>query len=248
MDRRLFDDLVVSRATGAGSPRTRAWPLSLAVHAMAIAVLASVSVKVVKEAAPPPSPGPVIFHSSPRPQPSAVPTVRAGTPVHRRARRTVPFSVDALPVVRADGPITDAEPDVLESPVGDLPLCLGCVPGAPGDAEGTSPGGSGISGDGSGAAPRPVGGAIREPRRIHGGAPPYPELARRVHVEGNVVLECVIDERGRVKDVRVASGHPLLAKAAAEAVAAWIYTPTTLNGQAVAVILNVTVKFGLDRH
>lgn len=246
MDRRLFDDLVVSRTTGAGSPRTRAWPLSLAVHAMAVAVLASVSVKVVKEDAPPS--GPVIFHSSPRPQARAAPTVRAGTPAHRRAPRNVPIPVDALPVVRADGPVADAEPDVLESPVGDLPLCLGCVPGPPGDADGTSPGGSGIPGDGSGAAPRPVGGAIREPRRIHGAAPPYPELARRAHIEGKVVLECVIDERGRVRDVRVVSGHPLLAKAAAEAVGAWIYTPTTLNGQAVAVILNVTVKFGLGRH
>jgi protein TonB len=243
---RLFDDLVVSTNSGAGSSRARAWPLSLAVHAMAISVLASLSVKVVKEHPAPP--GPVIFHSSPRPQPSAVPTVRAGTPAHRRAPRTVPTSVDALPVVRADGLVADAEPDVLESPVGDVPLCLGCVPGAPGGGDGTSPGGSGVPGDGSGVAPRRAGGEIREPRRIHGAPPPYPDLARRARVEGKVVLECVIDERGRVRDLRVVSGHPLLADAAAEAVGAWIYTPTTLNGQAVAVILNVTVKFELGRH
>ena len=250
MNRRLFDDLVVSRNAAAGSSRVRAWPLSLAVHAMAIAVLASVSVKVVKEDAPPS--GPVIFHSSPRPQPIAGPTVRAGTLARRRADRTLPVPVDPLPVVLADGPVADAEPDVLGPPVGDLPLCLGCVPGAPGGGEGTSPGGTGVSGDGagdgSGDAPRPVGGAIREPRRIHGIAPPYPELARRARVQGSVVLECVIDERGRVRDLRVVSGHPLLADAAAEAVGAWTYTPTTLNGQAIAVILNVTVKFELERH
>ena len=246
MNRRLFDDLVVSRNTGAGSPRPRAWPLSLAIHAMAIGVLASVTVKVVKEDAPPT--GPVIFQPLPRPQPSAVPTVRAGTPAGRRAGRALPIPVDPLPIVLADGPVSDTEPDVLETPVGDVPLCLGCVPGAPGGDEGPSPGGTGVSGDGSGDAPRAVGGAIREPRRIHGIAPPYPELARRARVQGKVVLECVIDERGRVRDLRVVSGHPLLADAAAEAVGAWLYTPTTLNGQAIAVILNVTVKFELDRH
>jgi protein TonB len=250
MGRRLFDDLVVSGHAGAGLPRPRAWPLSLAVHAMAVAVLASVSVKVVKEEDAPP-PGPVVFRSSPRPQASSAPTVRAGTPAPRRIPRKVPMPVDPLPVVRADNPGVDVEPDVLEPPAGDLPLCLGCVAGAPGGGDGASPdgpAGPAGSGDGAGIAPRPVGGEIREPRRIQGGAPPYPELARRAHVEGKVVLECVIDERGRVRNVRIVSGHPLLADSAAEAVGAWIYTPTTLNGQPVAVILNVTVKFGLERH
>ena len=247
MDRRLFDDLVVSGNARARSPRAPAWPVSLAVHAMALAVLASVSVKAVKhEDARPP--GPVIFHSSPGPRPSAAPAVRAGGAHHRRGERTLAITVDPLPVLHADGPIDDAEPDLLEPPAGDLSLCLGCVPGDPGGGDGTSPVGPGPAGDGVGAAPRPVGGAIREPRRIHGGPPPYPELARRAHVEGKVVLECVIDERGRVKDVRVVSGHPLLADAAAEAVGAWTYTPTTLNGQPIAVILNVTVTFGLADH
>ena len=247
MDRRLFDDLVVSRKAGAGFPRPRTWPISLAVHAMAVAVLASISVKVAKEEDARP-PGLVVFNSSPRPQASSATTVRAGTPAPRHIRRNVPIPIDALPVVRADSPVTDAEPDILDSPAGDLPLCLGCVAGTPGDAEGASSGGTGVSGDDSGDAPRPVGGAIREPRRIHGAVPPYPELARRARVQGKVVLECVIDERGRVRNVRVVSGHPLLADASAATVGAWTYTPTTLNGQAIAVILNVTVKFELDRH
>ena len=247
MDRRLFDDLVVSGKAGRRPSRTRAWPVSLAIHAMALAVLASVSVKVVKEAEAPP-PGPVVFHSSPRPHPSAAPAVRAGTPAYRRPGRPVPIPVDPLPVVRADGPVTGPEPDILETPAGDLPLCLGCVAGPAGGSEGTGPEGSAPSGEGSGVPLRPVGGAIREPRRIHGDPPAYPELARRAHVEGKVVLVCVIDAHGRVRNVRVVSGHTLLADAAAAAVGSWIYTPTTLNGQAIAVILNVTLTFGLAHH
>jgi protein TonB len=91
------------------------------------------------------------------------------------------------------------------------------------------------------------GGNIREPRRIRGEVPVYPELARRAHIEGKVVLECVIDTDGRVTDLRVVSGPPLLTGAALDAVRTWVYTPTTLNGQPIRVILTVTVKFALAR-
>jgi periplasmic protein TonB len=55
----------------------------------------------------------------------------------------------------------------------------------------------------------------------------------------------VIDTDGRVTDLRVVSGHPLLSDAAAAAVRRWVYSPTTLNGQPVRVILSVTVTFTL---
>ena len=78
--------------------------------------------------------------------------------------------------------------------------------------------------------------------------PVYPELARRAHVEGKVVLECVIDTDGRITDIQVVSGPPLLTGAAVDAVRGWVYTPTTLNGQPIRVILTVTVKFGLNKN
>ncbi len=51
---------------------------------------------------------------------------------------------------------------------------------------------------------------------------------------------------GRVEDVRVISGHPLLVQAAGEAVRQWIYQPTLLNGQPVQVLTTVDVNFALD--
>jgi protein TonB len=108
----------------------------------------------------------------------------------------------------------------------------------------TGPGGAG-DGPGDGAPIRPVGGDIQEPRRIRGAAPIYPDLARRAHVEGKVVLECVIDTDGRVTDLRVVSGHPMLAEAALDAVRSWVYSPTRLNGRPVNVIMTVTVRFSL---
>jgi protein TonB len=61
------------------------------------------------------------------------------------------------------------------------------------------------------------------------------------------VLECVIDTDGRVMDLRLVSGHPLLAGASLDAVRGWEYIATHLNGQPVRVILTVTLKFTLDR-
>jgi protein TonB len=92
-----------------------------------------------------------------------------------------------------------------------------------------------------------VGGQVLPPTKLRHVAPRYPELAARARISGTVDIDCLIDEEGRVRDVRVLSGHPLLAPAAVEAVRAWLYSPTRLNGQAVPVLLTVTVRFELRR-
>ncbi len=89
------------------------------------------------------------------------------------------------------------------------------------------------------------GGEIREPVKVRHVAPVYPPLAIAAHVQGTVVLECMIGEDGRVSNVTVLRGNPLLEPAAAEAVREWRYLPTLLNGVRVSVLLTVTVDFRL---
>ena len=93
--------------------------------------------------------------------------------------------------------------------------------------------------------PVPVGGHIREPRRLTYVPPVYPTIAQTAKVEGMVILEATIDETGAVRDVRVLRSIPLLDRAAVDAVSRWRYLPTTLNGVAVPVIMTVTVSFTL---
>jgi TonB family protein len=55
--------------------------------------------------------------------------------------------------------------------------------------------------------------------------PAYPELARRMHVSGKVVLLVTIQPDGKVSATKVESGHALLAPAAQDAVSRWRFAP-----------------------
>ncbi|HEX3968699.1 MAG TPA: energy transducer TonB [Edaphobacter sp.] len=55
--------------------------------------------------------------------------------------------------------------------------------------------------------------------------PAYPELARRMHVTGKVVLLVTIQPDGKVSATKVESGHALLAPAAQDAVSRWRFAP-----------------------
>jgi len=55
--------------------------------------------------------------------------------------------------------------------------------------------------------------------------PAYPELARRNNISGSARVEVVILPDGRVKDVRVLGGNPVLVQAVVTAVMKWKYEP-----------------------
>ena len=132
-------------------------------------------------------------------------------------------------------------------------LELGVEGGLAGGVEGGVPGGvvGGIVGGLPEAPPPPPTGPVRggldvrEPRKVKDVPPVYPPLAAQGGIEGTVVLECVIDPRGRVADVKVLKGLPLLDAAALEAVRQWVYTPTLINGEPTSVIMTVRVTFRL---
>jgi len=132
-------------------------------------------------------------------------------------------------------------------------LELGLSRGAVGGVHGGVPGGvvgAVVGGLPSSTAPPPPhlapvrpGGRIQRPVKIRNVPPEYPDLARQAGVEGVVILECTLSPQGRVTDVRVLRGIPLLDEAAIAAVRQWVYTPTLLNDVPMPVIMTVTVDF-----
>jgi protein TonB len=77
-------------------------------------------------------------------------------------------------------------------------------------------------------------------------APVYPDIAVRAKVEGVVILEAIVDQEGRIEDVRVLRSMPLLDRAALEAVRQWQYSPLRLNGKPERFVLTVVVSFRLS--
>jgi protein TonB len=75
--------------------------------------------------------------------------------------------------------------------------------------------------------------------------PNYPPLARQARIQGTVILQAEISKSGDIQNLRLISGHPMLAPAAIEAVKQWKYKPYLLNGEPVEVETTVQVNFTL---
>ena len=57
--------------------------------------------------------------------------------------------------------------------------------------------------------------------------PLYPDLARRMSMQGTVRLEAVVTSNGKLKHAEVLGGSPLLAKAAIDALEKWKWEPSS---------------------
>ncbi len=97
------------------------------------------------------------------------------------------------------------------------------------------------------AAPLAVGGDVQMAKLLRKVTPLYPPLARSARISGVVRLIGTIGKDGTIRDLELISGHPLLARAAMEAVEQWVYKPTLLNGNPVEVIAPIEVRFTLGQ-
>ena len=102
--------------------------------------------------------------------------------------------------------------DVRGAPAGDLPSVVAVAPPPP--VQFISPGRIRV-------APE-----VEAAQLVVQTKPEYPPLAKMARIQGIVRLDAVIRKDGRVQNLRVISGHPLLVKAALDAVQLWLYQPT----------------------
>jgi protein TonB len=99
----------------------------------------------------------------------------------------------------------------------------------------------------SAAEPVRVASDVQSAKIIRKIVPQYPALARQARISGVVKLMGIIAKDGTVQQLQVISGHPLLQKAALDAVSQWLYQPTILNGKPVEVIAPIDVIFTLSQ-
>jgi periplasmic protein TonB len=216
------------------------WPVSITVHV--VLGVAAFVVPLVADVTPPtpapirmflpatktvPVPDIVVAQAPPVHTPRVAPSVVA--PVGIAPERKIeeqPYTGPAIPDLSATSGIGDS------SITGLGPVATNVAPPPP-------------------PAPKPAqtliraGQGVREPKRISGSPPEYPAVPREAKLEGVVILEAVINERGEVGRIRVLHSAPLFDRAAITAVEQWRYTPTLLNGVPVSVLMTITVNFTL---
>jgi protein TonB len=245
MQQRLFEDLIESDVVAHKTKQSYTLPVSIAIHLLVLLVVVVVPL-LTSEELPEPSSAVRAFFVEPAAPPPPPPPPPPPAP-----KAQVQRPVEPKPVPQEAAKFT-APVEVPEEIKPEEGIDLGVEGGVPGGVEGGVPGGvvGGVVG-GLPDAPPPtqavrVGGQIKEPKKLKDVKPNYPDIAKQARVQGVVILECTISPQGKVTDVKILRGIPLLDAAAIEAVKQWVYTPTLLNGVPVPVIMTVTVNFRLS--
>ena len=230
--------------------RRRAVALSVALQVVCVAALLVVPLLAVPGALPPG----VIF--------TPVPPYRGGggavrpRPHHAPARSTQSVLTNRLifPTARAalnahEASSETAPPDIGPQIVGDLGPANDNGPASPYIPDGNETGVR-IPPPRQPVAPRQLihrSEGVMAGSLIHRVDPQYPEIAKTIHLSGTVHLRAIIATDGRVQNLEVLSGNPILANAAVAAVRQWRYRPTLLSGTAVEVETFITVNFVLSQ-
>lgn len=243
----MFEDMVVSGASGIKTNKPWTVALSMIFQVLFLGILILIPL-IYTEALPkamlatmivaPPPPPP------PPPPPAATQIVHVKPQVHLMdagklvAPKVIPKDVK---IIKEDAPDMSA----------------GMAGGVPGGVAGGSMGGviGGVIGGMGGAPPPPKptasrirqGGSVQAALLVNKVQPVYPPLARQTRISGTVRLHAIISKTGSVESLEVLSGHPLLVRAAMDAVQQWRYKPTLLNGEPVEVNTTIDVIFSLNQ-
>jgi TonB family protein len=90
-----------------------------------------------------------------------------------------------------------------------------------------------------------IGAKIAEASLISKTDPVYPAAALSARISGTVKFTVTVGVDGKVEDLQLVSGHPLMVQAATDAVLTYVYHPATVDGKAVPFVTEVMVPFSL---
>jgi len=88
----------------------------------------------------------------------------------------------------------------------------------------------------------------KKPQPLYSPKPEYPERARVAEMEGQAIVEALVDIDGKVIDVRLVkkSGFKELDQAAMNAARCWTFSPAEQRGKPVRVWVNIPFNFRLN--
>jgi periplasmic protein TonB len=251
----MFETSVISVHTRATAERRYGLlTVSIAAHAAIIVaiVAASLSQTTMPENAPNQMLIPFIQSIPPAlGTPDAKPAQKPAAPQPPRTQQVpVPQTVQTAPTtipatIEPAAASTSTGDDTSSAATGDTG-----TPGVPWGSE------HGIGVDGPPATPGtieqsgplPVMGDVKAPVVLRRVQPVYPRPALSARMNGFVIVECIIDRTGVVRDTKVLrSSSAIFEQSAMDAVQQWQFTPGSLHGRPVDTIFNLTVTFTISR-
>jgi protein TonB len=240
--REMFGDTLLESSSS--SRKGKRWPMATAFTVEAIVAAIVVTVPLLSTGVLPVSAHmicpvpvkPVTLEPIERVRTEHAPASGPATAAPRPAVVLVSDNPNAIPWGHATATTTDpreATPPGYTGGSGSLPSDL------------VGPGGK-PNGDFGG--PKRIVSTMTEAQLINKVEPVYPHIATVSGIQGQVKLHAIIARDGTIQSLNVISGHPLLARAALEAVEQWRYRPYVLNGEKVEVETFITVNFRRDAH
>lgn len=246
----MFDTSVVRAHSTAARHPLALFTVSVAFHLAVVAAVLLVSITATSLPLDPPNQV-AQYH------PEAIPTVPApaGNPnVQRPAQQPASQPRPAAPIPPNQVTAPNVVPD--ETPVlpdGGTAGSVDAPPGPVGEPWGV-PGGVPFSvGEPSAAparqtaSPEPLrpGGEVRSARVLSRVEPRYPQLLANVRLRHvTVVVRCIIDRHGQLRDAQIVQGQfEPFNDAVLEALEQWRFAPGSLRGQAVDTYFELTVNF-----
>lgn len=161
-------------------------------------------------------------------------------PPKKRADLVQPVSVQVAPAPEIANEVPDdAEPDEGEYP-GPPSGPIGAIGARDGDPDGT--------GDRGSFAPGPVQfdeGRMTHPRLLWGPDPAYTPQALEREVEGTLLVRCIVDVQGFVRNCRVIKSLPFMDAAVLHALENRRYAPALIDGRPVEVDYTFRIHISL---
>jgi len=249
----MFETSVVRVQARAADRRLGLLTISVVAHAAIIIAIVAAGLASVKmpNQAPLQMTMPVFMHVPPAlGTPNARPAVKPPTPQQPQTQRapapqtvvapsTIPQTTEATTASTSTGIDTQSTGSDDTGPVG--------VPWGSPDGVGEGPPATTTQVEQSGPLVAGVG-DVKAPIVLHRVTPPYPRAAMLIHLNGFVIVECIIDRTGVVRDAKVIkSSSGLFEQAALDAVQQWQFAPGSLHGKPVDTIFDLTVTFQITR-
>jgi protein TonB len=254
----MFETSVVQARVKAVARRPLLFSMSIGAHAAALVGVVTMSIAGVTlpTSAPNQLRIPVIASlppmlgdgGTPKRAPAATP------PAQQPKRQTAPPAVTAPNVVPSAVPQVASAQTSTATDIGPATGSGGSdtgpagTPGVPwGSPQGVLPDGPPATAEAPAAKIYQVVGDVKAPVVLKRVAPTYPEMARRARLNGFVILECIIDQNGRIRDARVLRSSSLaFEQPALDAIQKWEFSPGSLDGKPVNVQFDLTVNFRVN--